>query len=593
MAPPDIDLEKLMARLTKMPQDKRFRVMEELSPGEMEALYNRATSQGAGNVLSSLQANKLGSLPEEVQSRMVEYDEHIKYLFLEETAVDRLMKHQASQVPLEHIRSAQECGELAKALTAELFRSWTTLWFLVLSNEAIIRKRWLKKSRAHKQELLLEAWPNMSARHRPDLERYLSGRDSTLAKAQGSANFDEYMWPHINLEDLLRPTALLMFVNSRARHHAHEFAYSDLELAPIFKMRKEFLALRQGNFTMAFIGRKTADSYGEIVKWNDTSAALESIKAGRTVHIDHGMQILHIQQRVWTFLSRCVSLILVDIIAAPRNLIPQPEPSPLTIFHGSVTTLYDVGRDAPYQVPSKIDLTRLQALASAQKHQMIEQSVLLREDPGYFVEVTEKYRSHRPELILDAEGRSHIHTKDFPLYNKAQRQMAADAHCAVFVWHEINERITRLRHLSSKYASVITEEEDLPAEYFEALAETQVFLESISLDLITIVKTEFHASPPLREYYFRDNPDDPNVHLYHVVPMEDVHPEDEVLCHILRLIRLFGNKGVRDLISLHVILDKFERLLHNEPRAKALITPHIASTLSQLSIMSECLHQFR
>jgi hypothetical protein len=223
---------------------------------------------------------------------------------------------------------------------------------------------------------------------------------------------------------------------------------------------------------------------------------------------------------------------------------------------------------------------------------MIEHSVLLREDPGYFVEVTERYRSHRPELLLDVEGRSHIHAKDFPLYNKAQRQMAADAHCAVFVWHEINERISKLRQLSSKYASFITEEEDLPSEYFEALAETQVFLENISQDLIGIVKTEFNAAPPLRKYHFRANPNDPNVHVYHIMPVRDVDPEDKVLCYTLRLLRIFEDKGLRDLFSLYVILDEFERLLHDEPRAKTLITPHIASTLSQLSIMSECLHQF-
>jgi hypothetical protein len=591
MAPPDIDLKKLATSLARIPKDKRVRALENLSPEEREAIFNRVANLSRGNISASLQANKLGLLPEDVQTQMVEFDEHLKYLYPEETAVDRAMKQRASQVPSQHIQSVQECTERAKALAANIFLKWKTLNMLVLVHEAIIRKHWLKKSRAHKQELLLKAWPNMSARHRPDLERHLSGQDSTLKKAQASANFDEYMLPYINLEDLLCPAVLLMFVNSRGRHHPNEFAYSDLELAPIFKLREEFLALRTCNFTMAFIGRETPDTYGEIVEWKDAPTALNSIKAGRTVHIDHGMQILHIQQRVWEFLSRCVGLLLVDKLELPNGLTPQPEPSPLTTEHGSITSLYDVRREAPYRLPSRIDLTRLQALASAQKNQMIEHSVLLREDPGYFVEVTERYRNHRPELILDLEGRSHAHAKDFPLYNKAQRQMAADAHCAVFVWHEINERISKLRHLSSKYASTITKEEDLPSEYFEALAETQVFLETISLDLISIVKTEFNASPPLRKYHFRNNPNDPNVHVYHIMPVQDVDPEDKVLCHVLRLLRIFENKGLRDLFSLHVVLDEMERLLHDEPRAKTLITPHITSTLSQLSIMSECLHQ--
>jgi hypothetical protein len=113
----------------------------------------------------------------------------------------------------------------------------------------------------------------------------------------------------------------------------------------------------------------------------------------------------------------------------------------------------------------------------------------------------------------------------------------------------------------------------------------------ISADLLDIVKTEYPASPPLRDSHFRDT----KIHIsnsgHFVKPRPDIDWQDRTLCRVLQLLRMLCHKGLRDLFSLHVILDELERLMQAELRAKALITPHLASTLSQLSIMSECLHQ--
>lgn len=118
------------------------------------------------------------------------------------------------------------------------------------------------------------------------------------------------------------------------------------------------------------------------------------------------------------------------------------------------------------------------------------------------MEVTEIYLSHRPELVLDAQDKQHVNAKDYPMYNKAQRQLAAGSHCAVFIWHEIHERIIKLCTISSKYSMDMSVEKDLPDEYFEALVETRYFLEHISLDLISIVNVEYRVSPALRSSHF-------------------------------------------------------------------------------------------
>jgi hypothetical protein len=76
------------------------------------------------------------------------------------------------------------------------------------------------------------------------------------------------------------------------------------------------------------------------------------------------------------------------------------------------------------------------------------------------------------------------------------------------------------------------------------------------------------------------------------LPILDRGIEYKIFDQVLRLLEMLTDKGLRDFFSLHAILDELKRLTQAESPAKALVAPHLASTLSQLSIMSECPHQF-
>jgi hypothetical protein len=145
-----------------------------------------------------------------------------------ETDFGRWIQRVASQVPSTDIPTIQSCRESAKELSEEIFVSWSAIHTALAFHEQLIRKRWTKLNLKQKEQLLLKAWPNMNLRHRPDLERMLSGRDSEQARHVMPTDFQEYAWPHINLEDLLRPKAFLLLLNSRGRHRPDAFAYSDL-----------------------------------------------------------------------------------------------------------------------------------------------------------------------------------------------------------------------------------------------------------------------------------------------------------------------------------------------------------------------------
>jgi hypothetical protein len=66
-----------------------------------------------------------------------------------------------------------EIEESVSAHVEFLFNAREVLKYTVVRYEDLIRSRWMKKSRAQRRQILLEAWPDIAPKHRPDLYRYL------------------------------------------------------------------------------------------------------------------------------------------------------------------------------------------------------------------------------------------------------------------------------------------------------------------------------------------------------------------------------------------------------------------------------------
>lgn len=97
--------------------------------------------------------------------------------------------------------------------------TWGVLHSILQRHEERIRKIWLKKSEDKRKQILLAAMPDLHLKHRPDMQAWKSETGSRAA----------WMWPFLNLEDLLNKNLFLLLLNSRGRHHPSTFAYSDLE----------------------------------------------------------------------------------------------------------------------------------------------------------------------------------------------------------------------------------------------------------------------------------------------------------------------------------------------------------------------------
>ncbi len=101
----------------------------------------------------------------------------------------------------------------ARGHSEKIFKSCAVLWQILASREELIRRRWMKKSKDQRRQILLTAWPSMPARHRPDFHQVFD------PSARGDPNNEDiFKWPGINLEDLLQAKTLLLLLNSRGRN---------------------------------------------------------------------------------------------------------------------------------------------------------------------------------------------------------------------------------------------------------------------------------------------------------------------------------------------------------------------------------------
>jgi hypothetical protein len=475
----------------------------------------------------------------------------------------------------------------APKLAVENMSTWMHLANIVAQHEQLIRARWLKKTNRQRKDTLLFAMPDMAHGHRADIEMVL---EQCCPDQRSIYDLLSSFLPYINLEDLTKPKSLLILLNARARHPPKDFAYSDFELAPLAQIRP-FL-LEPTNYTLDFIG-----SYGNIVCWENDKVAQDSIDKGLTIHPVLAYNILKQQSKLLEFLHECCIEILHDAVSTS------------TIMTGSVNLAYEAPslsdnndqyssldvamREAPYRVPARLDLILLYALVSACKGAAEDHIWLLREDPSYFAEVVQEQYKHRQELLPgDNCGRLHVNAKERPLRGKVLRTMITDAYTEFYVWHEIQRRVSQLHELSSKYDGQTRDpSEELPLDYFEALAETSFFLEATMLDFIHQIQQQWCTSPEIRDSWAQSC-DEYCEHHAHPVRLK-IDPRGAERDKLDRLIHFLSHAPYRNKLGIHTVVDALERLLQNSPRAKALTSPRISSYISQLSVASQCFQQLQ
>jgi hypothetical protein len=314
----------------------------------------------------------------------------------------------------------QEVRSAASLYAEQIFEDHNTLSRIVDRHEGTIRKRWMKKTSSQKKMLLLKAWPAMPTQHRPDIQAW----------RQHSKDKDPYMWPYINLEDLMKSKNLLIFLHARGRHQPHDFIHADLEQAAFGEVSGANKPAFLNEYTMLFHKRTNSTTYGELVSWDDDENAFEYMMNGVGMHPGHGLKALEIQQRIWSFLVTWCELMLSDISGLTEGEVVS-DPGPPTNHESGITSLEVISMEAPFGRPARLDLKRLMAIASAERNEKEDHLWALREDPSYFAYTMQDCSEHRQERLLDTRGHEHptLKEKGQPLFwNRVLGNVVAESY---------------------------------------------------------------------------------------------------------------------------------------------------------------------
>lgn len=109
-----------------------------------------------------------------------------------------------------------------------IFKSLDRLQQILVEHQDLIFKRWSKRTRAAREDVLLEAWPDIPLTHRPDFA--LFHRFETLQYPVSDPHeLIAAKFPWLNPEDLSQGKTFLMLLDARARNAPKKFARSDLQ----------------------------------------------------------------------------------------------------------------------------------------------------------------------------------------------------------------------------------------------------------------------------------------------------------------------------------------------------------------------------
>ncbi|KAF3033371.1 hypothetical protein E8E12_003436 [Didymella heteroderae] len=482
-------------------------------------------------------------------------------------------------ISMEHI---EDSAEEYMGTALRNYFDWSMIRQFTYRYGPLIRDRWLKMSTLQRKAILLEAHPNMPLKHRPDIDR-------------------QYAFPHLNLEDLMKSEPFLILLDARVSHLPFKFACSDYQLAPLLKLRPALL--EKTKYTMGIVN----EEYGMLQEWGSEEEAAHAMRDGDSVHPLHGVHMLTLQSRIYEFIRICLGQILTDKdmeIATTDHeregsqgtrLDALPPPTSCNVKQTSLTTIV---RESQYRVPTLSDLSRLKALASGCRDTTEDHIWMLREDPAYFAETILEHKEHRPELLLGVRcGRSHKNSDHDSLWARTLRDSAANPYVDLYVWDEIQRHLEVITQLAEDHAGDLGYglgklKLKLPNRFQEALVQAWAFFEFVELDLIQQLKTGWPSSLEVRAHFGQDC-----AHCQEDVVVStkfkgmQLRKRDKELEHIFTLFQYLWEPPVRQTLKVHTLVDAIQHLLDSNPRAQSLTSPWVASLLSKLSIVSECLRQ--
>ncbi|KAI4931004.1 uncharacterized protein J4E92_004838 [Alternaria infectoria] len=508
---------------------------------------------------------------------------------------------------IDYFPSRQEVERLAQHKVNEIFDAYENVHDILERHEDTIRKRWCKKSTAKKKKLLLTAQPGMASEHRPDLAVDLAasttfintlGHQPRTVPVCTARNSEACLVPFLNLEDLLQQGTFLTFLNSRGHTPVESFSQTELLNCPIARCSDQVLRPRLHRFTMTFAGCNKQNSYGRMKRWTDPQDARQTIHNGHGVHPGHGLQILCIQEIIYTFLKRCCHLLVGDLLADEKG---QSEKYPITSPMACVientanyTNRAELSLLTPYGVPRQLNFDRLRSLVSSKVGELEDHIWALREDPGYFSEVFHDYKSHRGEYMKSADGNVNSILKEPPheMTGLILRHLITDPYLALFYWHECLRLVELLQFTARESDTKFSASQNLPETQHRNFLRLWTILQAIHTDLHECFRQRVPRAPGMQPYFVKLMAD-PNSGASWIKIDETQAKGDSTTTRFLQVLSRIWSVSVPPKSGFVAELDDLERMVVKEPEAKGLLSSFVWSDFSQIAISSECIQQIR
>jgi hypothetical protein len=505
-------------------------------------------------------------------------------------------------------KTIEEVGLEAHRRAYEVFDHWSMLNAILFEHENTLRTRWIKKTREQRKRILLTAWPQMAESHRPDMQAVC--RES-IEQRRARTNFrNSFLFPYINLEDLLKSKNLLLFFQSRGHNLPDVFAHHDLMAAFLGRRSTAIQPLYIDGYTMFFSGALVPEAYGMIAAWQEVpfgftdDDAFELMWSGIGWQPGDGLLILEIQETVLQFLVKCAELILHDLLPlkappipvrlwSPKRPKPEAPSSPITPIpsDSSWGSVAAATAEAPFRVPLQFDFQHLQRLVDARRAEAEDYVWTVREDPEFFQEAVIDFSQHRHEVLRNRSGKPHPNYDTQEYWTRMFRYVVQSAYQRLAMWDTIQNSLNRLATVRQKYPLDGIRIWPLPWEWAQELSHLSYLLKSVR----PILLSDFHgiiASPPLRKYYVRKDLPNPTIIM---ASRADDSPPGSFLEYFLWLVTQFQYPQQLELAGIYTILDELERVTRNAKilggPPDELISPFIASAISELAVIAELQRQ--
>ncbi|KAH6679841.1 hypothetical protein F5X68DRAFT_212236 [Plectosphaerella plurivora] len=476
-------------------------------------------------------------------------------------------------------------------LVPVLFEKWQNLRDIVERHEATMQNRWVRKSKAKRRAILLEAWPDMPKEHNGDVALW-QRNGNVNGDGINIQNEEVFLMPHMNLEDLCKAEPLPLLLNSRGRHAPDVFNTSDVDRYIFGHYTNNVNKTDLETHEMVFRNYTGPEDYGRLEDIADRPKVARSWltpKDGMTVH--NGLSVLKLQTRICDFLVKCCHLIMRDIPAEELTGKAHPvveEPPKVSANTASMASLTTTNLEAAYSLPSRMDIKRIEAMIAAQVAQLEDGLWQLRVDPEAWANTVLEGGEHRLERLPDTNGRTHFAMKpegQGQFWEQVISSILVDRIVGLGVWLVALEKSQGLAWALEKHGVYdLSPTDTLPLEAAVPYFDMRQTLGLTRSGPSSTLKISFPPSPPVRHLFLRNPPVAGQDTSAYVKPLRSETPAEAELLAIMRL--LWGeHQGV---LQLSTMVDMSEHLVQREPTARTLTTPYIRAQLGEMAVLAEC-----